>query len=382
MSTLESGIPLALYVHFPWCVRKCPYCDFNSHPLKGDVPQTEYVAQLLADLEIDSAFVRDRRVSSIFFGGGTPSLFSGASIARVMRGIAERVELDPNVEVTLEANPGTIDENHFAGYAHAGVNRLSIGAQSFDPQSLVRLGRIHRVDEIDRAVRVARAAGIERINLDLMHGLPKQTQTGALEDLRLAIGLDVEHISWYQLTLEPRTPFAANPPPLPDEDELAHIEAAGLQLLESSGFNRYEISAFTRNRPARHNVNYWSFGDYLGIGAGAHGKLSFAQGNGEISIVRTEKPKAPERYLKTPAAMLSQRAEVAVAARAGEFMLNALRLSEGVDARIFESRTGLSVTSIAPIWQQQIELELMRREVIAVTDLGRRYLDSVVAAFL
>lgn len=382
MSTLDSSIPLALYVHFPWCVRKCPYCDFNSHPLKGDVPQTEYVAQLLADLEIDSAFVRDRPVSSVFFGGGTPSLFSGASIERVMRGIAERVALDADVEVTLEANPGTVDEGHFGGYVAAGVNRLSIGGQSFDPASLVRLGRIHRADEIDRAVQVARTAGIERINLDLMHGLPGQTKAAALEDLRRAIALGVEHISWYQLTLEPRTPFAADPPALPDEDELARIEEAGLLLLESSGFVRYEISAFTRRRPARHNVNYWSFGDYLGIGAGAHGKLSFPQEDGGMTIVRTEKPKAPERYLKTPAAMLSQRAAVTIAARPGEFMLNALRLRDGVDVDVFESRTGLPVTAIARTWQRQIELELMRRDMIAVTDLGRRYLDSVVTAFL
>ena len=380
MTTSGVDIPVGVYVHFPWCVRKCPYCDFNSHPLKGEIPQAAYTDALLADLALDADAVKGRRVSSIFLGGGTPSLMAPASIARLLDGVRSSVDLESNAEVTLEANPGTVDEAHFRGYAAAGVNRLSIGAQSFDAKSLERLGRIHGANEIARAVDAARAAGIHRINLDIMHGLPGQTLDDAMRDLRSAIELDVEHLSWYQLTLEPRTEFAANPPEMPEEDTLAAIEQAGFDLLDEQGYRRYEISAFTRGDPAHHNVNYWMFGDYLGIGAGAHGKISFAAG--ELDIVRTEKPKAPERYLRTATPLLSRRSGVAPGARAGEFMMNALRLTDGVTVETFVERTGLPITAIAPLWQRQIDLGMMKRDRLALTSLGQRYLDSVVGTFL
>ncbi|NJN50556.1 MAG: radical SAM family heme chaperone HemW [Gammaproteobacteria bacterium] len=379
MSALD--IPLGIYVHFPWCVRKCPYCDFNSHPQKGEIPERAYTDQLIADLDLDAAPLVGRPVTSVFLGGGTPSLISPTSIRRLLDGIRECVELDPAAEITLEANPGTVDERHFEGYVDAGVNRLSIGAQSFDSRQLERLGRIHGPAEIERAVATARNAGFMRINLDLMHGLPEQTEPSAIEDIRRALALGVDHISWYQLTLEPRTPFAAHPPTLPDEDTLAAIEQTGFELLRHAGFDRYEISAFAQAEPARHNVNYWKFGDYLGIGAGAHGKLSFATDAG-LDVMRTESPKAPERYLKTPAPLLRVQHPVAPADRPGEFMMNALRLSVGVDTATFRTRTGLDVTAIAAQWSRQAELGLMQKERIALTELGRRYLDSVVAAFL
>ncbi len=380
MTTSMADIPVGVYVHFPWCVRKCPYCDFNSHPLKGEIPQEAYTDALLADLALDAAAIDGRRVSSIFLGGGTPSLMAPASIARLLDGVRKSVDLESNAEVTLEANPGTVDEAHFRGYAHAGVNRISIGAQSFDAKSLERLGRIHGANEIARAVDAARAAGIARINLDIMHGLPGQSLDDAMQDLRSAIELDVEHLSWYQLTLEPRTEFAANPPQLPEEDTLAAIEDAGFDLLGEHGYERYEISAFTRGDCARHNVNYWTFGDYLGIGAGAHGKITFAAD--ELVILRTEKPKAPERYLRTAAPLLGRRSAVAPGERAAEFMMNALRLTGGATCEMFVERTGLPITAIAATWQRQIDFGMMRRDRLALTALGRRYLDSVVGAFV
>jgi oxygen-independent coproporphyrinogen-3 oxidase len=379
--TATAAGPLAVYVHFPWCARKCPYCDFNSHPIKGAIPEAEYAAQLIADLTRDTRAVSDRAVSSVFFGGGTPSLISPSTIGRIVDAIHGHLTVTTDVEITLEANPGAIDSGHLRGYAAAGVNRLSIGAQSFDAPTLQRLGRIHGPDEIGRSVAAARKAGITRINLDIMHGLPKQNAEAAVVDLQRALDLDVEHVSWYQLTLEPRTPFAANPPPLPDEPTLAAIEDRGLALLAAAGYERYEVSAFARaGARSRHNLNYWQFGDYLGIGAGAHGKLTFTAG--AFQIVRTQKPKAPERYLRTPTELLSRRDIVAPEEVPGEFMLNVLRLTEGVPIDWFEKRTGLSTQVIAVQRAQQIALGLMREDRIALTDLGRRYLDSVVAAFV
>jgi putative oxygen-independent coproporphyrinogen III oxidase len=374
---VSASLPLSLYIHIPWCVRKCPYCDFNSHPQKGPLPEDRYVDRLLQDFEADLALVAARPIDTVFFGGGTPSLFSGPAIARLLDGLRARAAFAPDVEITLEANPGTVDAGNFAGYLAAGVKRLSIGAQSFDPRALARLGRIHAPDDIGHAVTTARRLGFERLNLDLMHGLPEQTVTAALVDLDRALGLGVDHLSWYQLTLEPRTPFAARPPKLPAEHTLAEIEARGFERLEHNGLRRYEISAFARaNEAARHNVNYWTFGDYLGIGAGAHGKIT-----GPAAIVRTEKPKAPERYLAAPLEGLRRETRLSRDVLPGEFMLNALRLIDGVDAELFEARTGLPLATIASVWQAQVERGLMRRERLAVTDFGRRHLDSVVAAF-
>jgi len=376
-----NEVPLSLYVHFPWCVRKCPYCDFNSHPLRGDLPADAYVARLLEDLASDTASLRDRRISTVFLGGGTPSLLPAASIQRLLDGVRQVLEVATDAEITIEANPGTIDEAHFAGYAAAGVNRISIGAQSFDAAQLERLGRIHAPEHTERAVTTARQAGLHNINLDLMHGLPGQSVESALDDLERAISLGVDHISWYQLTLEPRTPFAADPPQLPDERTLEQIESKGLELLARRGFERYEISAFARpGARSRHNLNYWTFGDYIGIGAGAHGKITWH--NERTEVVRTEKPKAPDRYLRSAAATLRSIKPVSTDALPGEFMMNALRLIDGVPIATFEARTGLRLEVIAAECARQRRLGTFREDRIGLTRTGLRYLDSVVAAFL
>jgi oxygen-independent coproporphyrinogen-3 oxidase len=378
---VSDAIPLSLYVHFPWCVRKCPYCDFNSHPQKGELPETRYVEALLADFDAELAHADGRSIGTIFFGGGTPSLFSGAAIHRLLAGLRARASIAPDAEITLEANPGAVDAQRFDAYRCAGVNRISIGAQSFDADALARLGRIHAPGDIERAVRAARAAGFERINLDLMHGLPQQTQDAALADLERAIALGVEHLSWYQLTIEPRTAFAANPPLLPDDETLDDIERAGLAVLAQAGFVRYEVSAYARpGAAARHNLNYWSFGDYVGIGAGAHGKLTEVAD--DVLVERTEKPKAPERYLGTPTGALRRARRIEAGALPGEFMMNVLRLTEGVEASLYERRTGLPSATIEAVRSRLIGRGLIRADRIALTPLGRRYLDSVVAEFV
>jgi len=370
--------PLSLYVHFPWCVRKCPYCDFNSHPARGPIPEDAYVEQLLRDLDADLVLSGGRTIDTIFLGGGTPSLFSGRAIATLLDGVRARTTLAPDVEVTLEANPGAIDEAHFVEYRAAGVNRLSIGAQSFDATQLRALGRIHEPGDIERAFAAATRAGFQRINLDLMHGLPRQSAGDARVDLERAIALGPSHLSWYQLTIEPRTEFALHPPTLPEEDALESIESAGFDLFASAGFERYEVSAFAqRGQRARHNVNYWMFGDYIGVGAGAHGKLSL-----DATIVRTKKPQAPSRYLGTDARALRETAPIGDDALAGEFMLNALRLIDGVEPALFEARTGRSVETIETTWRHLRERGLMRPDRLAVTATGLRYLDSVVSEFL
>ncbi|HET6473809.1 MAG TPA: radical SAM family heme chaperone HemW [Pseudomonadales bacterium] len=373
-----SALPLSLYVHFPWCVRKCPYCDFNSHPAKGPLPEDTYVEQLLRDLDADLVLADGRAIGTIFLGGGTPSLFSGRAIATLLDGVRARATLATGVEITLEANPGAIDEAHFVAYRSAGVNRLSIGAQSFDATQLRALGRIHEPGDIERAFAAATRAGFERVNLDLMHGLPGQSAGDAREDLERAIALGPSHLSWYQLTIEPRTEFALHPPTLPGEDALEAIECAGFDLLASAGYERYEVSAFARcGHRAQHNVNYWTFGDYIGIGAGAHGKVTL-----DSTIVRTKKPPAPSRYLGTDAHALRDTMPIDDDALAGEFMLNALRLIDGVEPALFEARTGRSIETIEPTWRRLRELGLMRADRLAVTATGLRYLDSVVSEFL
>lgn len=372
--------PLSLYVHFPWCVRKCPYCDFNSHPAKGALPESAYLTQLLLDLDADLKSVPQRTIETIFIGGGTPSLISGRTIAQLLDGVRDRAALATDVEITLEANPGAVDEENFAAYRAAGVNRLSIGAQSFSSTNLEALGRIHNPDDIERAVEAAKAARFDRFNLDLMHGLPGQTADDAVSDLRKALALGASHVSWYQLTIEPRTEFAQHPPPLPDEDELGAIEAAGFASLVAAGMRRYEVSAFAREgEAARHNVNYWMFGDYLGIGAGAHGKITFADRD---TIIRTSKPLAPARYLGSESKTLRSEVDVSIEARPGEFLLNALRLIDGVDASLFEQRTGVPFSEIDATWAKVNAQGLVQRDRIGVTELGLRYLDTVVGEFI
>jgi oxygen-independent coproporphyrinogen-3 oxidase len=370
--------PLALYIHIPWCVRKCPYCDFNSHAPDGALPETDYVRALLRDLDADLAYVAGRPVTSIFFGGGTPSLFSPEAIAGILRGVEQRVALAPDAEITLEANPGTVDESRFAGFAAAGVNRLSIGVQSFADKHLAALGRIHSGDEAQRAVAAARAAGFDNFNLDLMHGLPGQTVAEAEDDLRRAIALAPTHMSWYQLTVEPNTEFFKRPPNLPVDELLADIQDAGEHLLAAAGYRQYEVSAYARpGREARHNRNYWEFGDFLGIGAGAHGKVTTADG-----IYRYWKTRMPGAYLKAERP-LAGTCSLGADELPLEFMMNALRLIDGVDAGLFAARTGLPRAQIAPALATLVERGLLqaRDDRLVATALGMRFLNDLLQVF-
>jgi putative oxygen-independent coproporphyrinogen III oxidase len=377
--------PLSLYVHLPWCVRKCPYCDFNSHTAGNDAPRARYIAALLADLDIESARAQGRPLTSVFLGGGTPSLFPPADIAALIEGIRERFELIENAEITMEANPGTVECGDPAGYKRAGINRLSIGAQSFNEQSLTKLGRIHSVADIARAVEEAHAAGFTNINLDVMYGLPGQDLEAALDDLRAAAALLPTHVSWYQLTLEPNTVFFSRPPAgLPDNDKSFDIQMAGQALLTTLGYEQYEISAYARGEAFRsqHNLNYWSFGDYLAVGAGAHGKISTAQ-----SIGRYAKPANPLQYMQsleegapeTQLTMLDERERIF------EFMLNALRLTDGFDQDLFERRTGLAAEALLKkltASQEKGLIEEVSSGFWRATDLGQRFLNDLQAEFL
>ena len=341
----DATMPLSLYVHVPWCVRKCPYCDFNSHTQHAGVDQQAYATALLLDLDAELTGQSRPPVVSVFFGGGTPSLLSARVLDRIIDGIAHRLRLVDDLEVTLEANPGTAEAARFAAYRAAGVNRLSIGVQSLDDSTLAAIGRIHSAAEAVAAYRLARAAGFDNINLDLMFGLPEQTVGGALEELRAVIALEPEHLSWYQLTLEPNTLFYHQRPELPDDEQLADMQEAGREMLAAAGYRQYEVSAYARNgRQCRHNLNYWQFGDYLGIGAGAHGKLTLP---GPV-VRRRSKQRQPDAYMRAAAdgAVSNERAlgadELPV-----EFLLNALRLRDGVPAALFEQRTGLSLETVA-----------------------------------
>ncbi|MCW5569337.1 MAG: radical SAM family heme chaperone HemW, partial [Dokdonella sp.] len=338
--------PLSLYIHIPWCVKKCPYCDFNSHALREGIPLGTYVDALLADLDGDLADFGEaarRPLASVFFGGGTPSLFTPAAIGRILDGVAARLAFAPGAEVTLEANPGTIEHGRFDGYRTAGVNRVSFGVQSFDDAMLARLGRIHSSDEATRAIDEARAAGFDNINLDLMYALPHQDLAGALADLERAVALAPEHLSHYQLTLEPNTLFAAKPPPLPDSDSAWDMQEHGQALLAAHGYLQYEVSAYARGgRRSAHNLNYWTFGDYLGVGAGAHAKLTDTTTG---TIRRRAKQRTPRAYLEHAAGprRIATDTVVAAADLPFEFMMNALRLVDGVPMALFAQRTGLSV---------------------------------------
>jgi putative oxygen-independent coproporphyrinogen III oxidase len=342
--------PLSLYVHFPWCVRKCPYCDFNSHTLQGALPEAEYLAALLRDLALQSQGAQGRALQSIFLGGGTPSLFSPAALARLLEAVRGLLECAADVEVTLEANPGTIERGRFADYRSAGITRVSLGAQSFDALQLQTLGRIHSAAETERAVQELHAAGLANFNLDLMYGLPQQTEAAALADIERALALQPAHLSHYQLTLEPGTVFAGRPPPgMPDTDRSADMQLACQQRLAAAGYLQYEVSAYARpGARCRHNLNYWQFGDYLGIGAGAHGKCSRIE-NGRLLIERSVQPREPRRYLASLAAPSPQLATQAVpmAELPFEYLLNALRLNEGFEQSEFELRTGLAFAQVA-----------------------------------
>ncbi|HEY0768612.1 MAG TPA: radical SAM family heme chaperone HemW [Steroidobacteraceae bacterium] len=373
--------PLALYVHFPWCVRKCPYCDFNSYTLNGELAQGPYVQRLLRDLQAQAPQVAGREVRSIFLGGGTPSLFSPHAIGELLAGARRQLSLAGDLEVTLEANPGAIERGAFSEYRSAGVTRVSLGAQSFDQQRLSALGRIHSPAETRRAAAELHAADLGNFNLDLMYALPGQDVAAALRDVTQALALAPAHVSHYQLTLEPGTVFAARPPALPDDDAAAAMLAACAARLQEAGFAQYEVSAYARaGRQCRHNLNYWSFGDYLGIGAGAHGKLTFPE---RSQIVRTTQPREPRRYLASLGAELPHRV-IPARELPFEFMLNALRLTGGFEAATFPERTGLDWQEIAAPMDTAIARGLLLPTATGYrpSALGLRFLNDVLLEFM
>ncbi len=373
--------PLSLYLHFPWCVRKCPYCDFNSYTLSGELPQEAYLAALSRDMREQAAMeaVSGRPLTSIFMGGGTPSLFSPAAIGRVLEQARALFGFAPEIEITLEANPGTIERGRFAEYAAVGVNRVSLGAQSFGAQQLQVLGRIHSVADTVRGAEELHAAGISNFNLDLMYGLPEQDVAGARSDLRQALALAPAHISHYHLTMEPGTVFGARPPPLPTEDSVELMLAACTEEFEAAGLRHYEVSAYAHaGRQCRHNLNYWAFGDYLGVGAGAHGKITDA---GASRIVRTTHTREPRRYQAGTALTVRT---VEASELSFEFMMNALRLTTGFAATLFEARTGLRFEQVAPTLSAQQERGLLRGVGghWAPTPTGLRFLNDLLLEFL
>ncbi len=373
--------PLALYIHIPWCIKKCPYCDFNSHTARDALPEARYIEALTRDLESALPLIWGRGIHSIFFGGGTPSLFSAAGIDAILSMVRTLTKLDHFAEITLEANPGTVEAEKFAGFKAAGVNRLSLGVQSFDPGHLHALGRIHDDREAHRAVQIA-ASTFENFNLDLMYALPGQTLQQAQRDVETALGYAPPHLSCYHLTLEPNTPFHAAPPPLPDDDLSADMQMMVEATLASAGYLHYETSAFARpQRQCRHNLNYWRFGDYLGIGAGAHGKLSFHD-----RIIRQMRHKHPREYMEHALAGNPIQSEQAVA-RADlpfEFMMNALRLTDGFDTALFTERTGLPITAAQTALDEAERRGLIVRDHvrIAPTQTGRRFLNDLLGLFL
>jgi putative oxygen-independent coproporphyrinogen III oxidase len=378
--------PLSLYVHFPWCVRKCPYCDFNSHALHGQVPEADYIAALLADFEAQREAVQGREIVSVFFGGGTPSLFRPEAMARLLEALRSRLTFAADIEITLEANPGTIEHGRFAGYRDAGINRVSLGAQSFADESLQQLGRIHAAADTQRAVAELELAGIDNFNLDLMYALPNQDLAAALADIDSAVALGPTHISHYELTLEPGTVFGGRPPAgLPDGEHAFEMQLACQQRLDEAGYAQYEVSAYARaDRRCRHNLNYWHFGDYLGIGAGAHGKITTIKEG--LRIERTWREREPRRYLAS-ASSPPQRRVVPRQDLPFEFLMNSLRLREGFDEPEFEQRTGLDAGGLAGSLEglrarQLLEKGLLSRGNWRASALGFRFLNDVLGEFL
>ncbi|MGB0449544.1 MAG: radical SAM family heme chaperone HemW [Porticoccaceae bacterium] len=373
--------PLSLYVHIPWCVRKCPYCDFNSHAAGPEIPEQAYIQRLIADLQQDQPLAQGRKLNSIFFGGGTPSLFSAAGIGEIVSAAERIIGFNEAIEITLEANPGTFEQEKFSGFRSAGINRLSIGIQSFNSAHLEKLGRIHSGDQALSAIKTARQAGFENFNLDLMHGLSGQSLAEARADIQQAIDQGANHISWYQLTIEPNTEFYSRPPQLPEDDILADIQQMGMALLDQHGYGQYEVSAFAQpGQRSQHNINYWQFGDYLGIGAGAHGKITLPQ---KQQIIRSNKTRQPDNYLSSDIQTLARHKPIPSEELAMEFMMNGLRLREGVPADYFSQRTGLQGSSI----EQQVQklqsqglLELDSQQFRA-TPLGYQFLNSLLQGF-
>jgi putative oxygen-independent coproporphyrinogen III oxidase len=378
-------VPLALYVHLPWCVRKCPYCDFNSHQLKSGQPDVSYIDALIRDFDSETKRLHGRRIDTVFFGGGTPSLFQPEQFARLLKALRQRIAFAEDAEITLEANPGTIERGRFLGYAEAGINRVSLGAQSFDARALQVLGRIHCADDTHRAVEELKAAKLDNFNLDLMYALPQQTLEEALNDVSVACSLAPSHISYYQLTLEPGTVFHSRPPALPDEEAAWQIQLAGQKMLEDAGYAQYEVSAYAKDGArCRHNLNYWLFGDYAGIGAGAHGKVSETLPDKILRIVKPKQPREYQDRISRDGACGGQSDYIAQKDLPFEFMLNALRLNDGFSSHSYRSTTGLSL--------HDLEEKLARAKTQGLleptssgwrpTPLGRRFLNDLQASFL
>lgn len=385
--------PLSLYIHIPWCIRKCPYCDFNSHQVNNDLPEAAYVNALRKDLLQDASLAQGRKLTSIFFGGGTPSLLSASAIQTILNDVERIIGFESDIEITLEANPGTFEQEKFSGFYSAGINRLSIGIQSFQDHQLKLLGRVHGREEALRAISIARRAGFNNINLDLMHGLPEQSPELAQSDLQQAIDLAPEHISWYQLTIEPNTAFYSMPPVLPEEEILCDIQDAGHDLLATNGYLQYEVSAYARNKQrAKHNLNYWQFGDYLGIGAGAHAKITLPATQ---QIFRIWKTRLPQHYLASASTDTISRFNLHANSFIGggdlldksslpiDFMMNALRLNEGVPKNLFSERTGLDFSVIEKAWENLVKSKLVENtDKLMTTPLGQRYLNRVLQSFM
>ncbi|WED44616.1 radical SAM family heme chaperone HemW [Legionella cardiaca] len=374
-------LPTSLYIHIPWCIRKCPYCDFNSHKSPGNLPEADYVQALVNDFKEDLLFFRASEINSIFIGGGTPSLLSAKAYESLFNQLSHLISFSTNIEITLEANPGTVEQQRFNDYRQLGINRLSLGIQSFNADHLKRLGRIHDDEQAHRAIDAARRAGFDNINIDLMHGLPDQSIEQGLEDLTTAINHQPEHLSWYQLTIEPNTVFYKQQPALPNEDDAYELEEQGLALLASMNFSRYEISAFCRaDKSAQHNLNYWLFGDYYGIGAGAHGKITTANGQ----IYRTRKHRQPADYLDRSKPFLASKEEIEASSLLFEFMLNTTRLQQPIPYALFRERTGLSLTMLEPLLAKAAHKGLisLHDTYWQITDWGRRYTNDLQGLFL
>jgi len=379
---LHYPIPISLYVHIPWCIRKCPYCDFNSHALKANnAPETDYINALIADFKHQRPLMQKRLFKTIFIGGGTPSLFSASSYKKLLDVLAEEEVIDEKAEITLEVNPGSLEHDHFEHYREIGINRLSIGIQSFQDEKLKILHRIHSADEAYQAVLAAKKAGFHNFNIDLMFGLPHQSIDDGIYDLTTALSLEPTHLSWYQLTIEPHTDFFHHPPPLPDEEPLLALQNKGKSLLKKQGFYHYEISAFAKSsRQSQHNLNYWEFGDYMGIGAGAHGKITqFSQ----QQILRRWNKKHPKDYLQTKQSALAEQSVIAIEDLPLEFMMNALRLYKKTTFRYFESRTGLQKNILNPWLEEAKKQGLLRVKTHSLrpTARGYRYLNELLALF-
>lgn len=384
ISAGPRGLPdLALYIHIPWCERKCPYCDFNSHVEMSGLPEQAYVECLIRDLQSQLHFVQSRQLTSIFIGGGTPSLFAAESIGAVLQAVQQYIPFSADIEITMEANPGSAEADKFTALLTAGVNRLSIGVQTFDDLCLQQLGRVHDCSNAIQAVNKAQKAGFKRINLDLMHGLPGQTSAMALDDLQQAIDLGVEHISWYQLTIEKNTEFYRYPPVLPNDDTLADIQDAGFDLLNQNGFKQYEISAFAKNTQcARHNINYWQFGDYLAIGAGAHGKLSLMDDDG-LRIMRFNNTRNPKDYLQRTHDFIAKQQNIGAEDALFECLMNCLRLNQGMKTEDCLSYSGATLQQLMALCESAMDKKLLRIDkTIQATDLGRRYLNILLESLL